>query len=686
MDDTSTAPSAGTWLTIEQVCAATGWHPHHVQRVAGQGKITVERSGAVRANGKPIPKYALTSLPADAQVKYLQGRREREITVRPDAILEKRAETLPLFAAAPEVTREERLELDASDRKKADRRLDIIAPLIDFRRRTNGSRPMIEAGGRKVANLNDLAEWLSAQHGVSASSIWRWFVAWQNGGYAALAGKVRKDRGKSRVFESSPAAAAFIQQKYCNEGLNAFHAHEALCREWKKVAGALALPSYATVRRYLAGLPAGIKTLTREGAEAYHAKCSPFILRKAPPAMEWWISDHRMHDVFVRNRYFSHLNRDQAYRPWLTAVYDWGSRKIVGFIWAPTPSSATIAAALRAAARPFGFPAHFYWDNGKDFRKVKRDLAAIEPTPAIGDALRLNGAEVTSALPKHPRSKPIEAYFVRWSLRFDRIWGAAYAGNKPENCRPECREAQKKHQEFLAGKRQQSPLPSDAEFFEAGLQWVEEYNSTRLDCLDGRTPNEVFDEQYPVERRRPASQIDLHRLLSARCERTILAGGCVEIDKLRYEPAELSLGALHVRIGEKLTILRDPYNLGEAAAIDERGFFVGDLQLQQFVGQDPGNPLTHEQIKSALRRERALKRAYSQYRESLAMIAGSCGWQTEREALIARARRTGTDNRELVEQAVPGARLISERSIAQKVSSPFVDDAVRDFLAEESKA
>src|SRR5574337_527453 len=165
------------------------------------------------------------------------------------------------------------------------------------------------------------------------------------------------------------------------------------------------------------------------------------------------------------------------YRPWLTAIYDWGSRKLVGFTWSPNPNWATICSALRAPALEFGFPRHFYWDNGKDFRKVKRQFADIEIPPQAGDVLRLGGAQVHLTLPKHPRSKPVEAYFVRWSARFDRLFGASYAGNKPENCRPECREAQKRHGDYLKVKRRSSPLPTDAEFIQAAVQWAEEYNS-----------------------------------------------------------------------------------------------------------------------------------------------------------------------------------------------------------------
>jgi len=65
--------------------------------------------------------------------------------------------------------------------------------------------------------------------------------------------------------------------------------------------------------------------------------------------MEWWISDHRQFDVMVRNTLFAELKPDEPYRVWFTAILDWGSRKIVGWCFAPTPSSRTINSALRLA-------------------------------------------------------------------------------------------------------------------------------------------------------------------------------------------------------------------------------------------------------------------------------------------------------------------------------------------------
>ena len=675
-----------TWLSLKQVCELTGWTARHVRRIAERDKWQTQISESRGRNGKPEREYLLTSLPGDAQARFLQ--KGRSLAVSETAIT-KQSETLPLFPPSQEIPQSARIALDADDLKEVDRRFAIIAPLVDYREGKNvRSRSIALPNGEKVSNLDDLAQWVAAQHDISKSLVWLWLTRYIKGGRFALAPKIRKDDGKSRFFEAHPAAGIFLQQKFCGEGLNRLHAWEALCREWPKKFGKGEPPSFATARRYLATIPLGVTTLGRQGAEAYTNRVSPHIIRGPVPVMQWWISDHRQHDVFVRNTLFSHLKRDEMYRPWLTAIYDWGSRKLVGFVWSPNPNADTIKTALRAPALEFGFPQHFYWDNGKDYKKVKRQFAEIEIPSQVGDVLRMGGALVTSALPKHPRSKPVESHFVLWSLRFDHIWGVAYAGNKPENCRPECRQAQKQHAEYLCGKRRTSPLPSDAEFVRSAVQWVEEYNSRPLECLNGKSPNEIFDEQFPPERRRPVNPLEVNKLLSDSVERTILAGGCVEIERLRYEPDEQSFA----QVGRRLKILRDPYNLGIAAAVDERGHHVGSFQLQQFVSQDPADPLTREKMKAALRRERAAKRAFSDYKEAVAAIAASSGWQSEREALAERAEQlgTGTDGRPALASATPGARRMLPPSAPRQLpSSPFVDDAaarcLRAFFPDKEK-
>jgi len=263
------------------------------------------------------------------------------------------------------------------------------------------------------------------------------------------------------------------------------------------------------------------------------------------------------------------------------------------------------------------------------------------------------------------------------------IWRPAYVGRAPGNRPESANESQKQHQKYLAGKRGDSPLPTDAEFIVATVQWIEEYNETRLESLDHRTPNEVMEEAHP-ERNRPKINARLMDILfSERTKRIVQKGGCVQLDGMRYEPTDESLFALDVRQGREVAILRDPYNLGEAIAADSETLqFIGELRMQQFIAQCPNGRITRDQIKAAMRRERSLRKGYAEYLATLSALAANQGWKTEREALLERAGvLTGTNGpRALPETAAPGAlgrspQLPPARS--QRVLRPaFVSDTI----------
>src|SRR6266699_468481 len=670
-------------VSLSETAALFGLSERRITQLAASGKITAVPSASTVGNGVAPREYLLSSFPADIQAKFA---REQQSSA---AITPFAGPTLPLFASAivseqaqPRVAIPEDLE----DQARA--QLDAIRPLLDFRERTNGKRPTLRlSGGKTVSTLEELAEYIAAQQkpSVCSRTLFRWLEKFDSGGYPALPRKPRSDKDKSRFFEEHPAAALFLQNKFLKEGLSREMAWEALCHDWKKIGEKGRMPSYPTARRLLKRLPEPLKVLSRDGKETHERLCSPFIQRSKVPVMDWWVSDHREFDVLVRNTIFAEpeKKRDQAYRLWLTALYDWGSRKIVGFCIAPTPSSRTINSAIRMAALSHGFPANFYWDNGEDYKKVRRDLELITLSEGAQALLEHNRIGVTSAIAKRPRSKPIESWFARWSKRFDVLWRPAYVGNAPGNRPESADESQKQHAKYLAGKRGESPLPTDAEFILATVQWIEEYNETRLEALDHRTPNEVMEEAHPERRRQKVNPRLLDILFSERTKRIVQKGGCVQLDGMRYEPTDESLFALDARWKCEVAILRDPYNLGEAVAADAETLqFIGALRIQEFVAQCPNGQITRDQIKAAMRRERGLRKGYAEYLATLSAIAANQGWKTERELLLERAGvLTGTDGRAaLPAGAAPGAvRGQLPRPRAQRQLQPaFISDAAAE--------
>src|ERR1039457_3928139 len=95
------------WITTREVTALTGWHPQYVRRLAREGQLQNRPSKSVR-NGRPQREYALSSLPFEAQLKFLK---QPLLLSGPDCTalaLRSDLSQSSLFASLPEVAEPER--------------------------------------------------------------------------------------------------------------------------------------------------------------------------------------------------------------------------------------------------------------------------------------------------------------------------------------------------------------------------------------------------------------------------------------------------------------------------------------------------------------------------------------------------------------------------------------------------
>ena len=331
-----------------------------------------------------------------------------------------------------------------------------------------------------------------------------------------------------------------MENKYLGERLSIRLVYQALLRDLRSLEPECTRPpSYSAVRSYLRQLPKPLLILSREGKRQFQERCEPYLLTDFDSLVpnQIWVSDHGQHDVWVRNDLFSGVSANAAVRPWLTAVIDMRSRKIVGTAWSANPSSHTISSALRVAIENFGIPQTLVIDNGKDYEKIGR----IDFSPECSGVLVRLGIQPHYCLPRHPQSKLIESWFGTVRKRFDCLW-PSWCGSGPKD-RPEpCTDALKEHQAFLKGKRKSSPLPLASEFIATARQWIEEYNSQHAHGgrgMSGRTPDEVFDELLPPGQRRLIESPEvLYALFWDRQRRKVSEGGCVQLYGERYEPAD----------------------------------------------------------------------------------------------------------------------------------------------------
>ena len=386
------------WIAIREVTDLTGWHPQYVRRLAREGQLQQRPSERARRNGRVQREYALSSLPLDAQLKFLRqpmvpGTDCTALALRPDP------SQTNLFAILPQVTEPERLNFSAEQNAQAMKRLEAIAPLLEFSNRSRRSRPTFRTvGGLAVRNMNSLADYLADQHQISVRTLWNWYAQYKKLGYAGLIDRVRSDKGKSRFFEAHPGIRTFIENKYLRERLSVRLVYQALLHDWRSLEpGYSRPPSYSAVRSYLSRLPNPLLILSREGKRQFQERCEPYLLTDFDSLLpnQIWVSDHGQHDVWVRNDVFSGVSTNAAVRPWLTAVLDMRSWKAVGTAWSANPSSHTISSALRVGISDFGIPQALYVDNGKDFEKIGR----VDFSPECSGVLIRLGIQPQYCLP-----------------------------------------------------------------------------------------------------------------------------------------------------------------------------------------------------------------------------------------------------------------------------------------------
>src|SRR5208337_2118816 len=267
------------WITIREVTELTGWHPQHVRRLARAGQLQHRPSERVSRDGRVQREYALSSLPIDAQLKLLKqpllsGAGCTALAPRSDS------NQSSLFAPLPEVSEPERLNFCPRQNAQALKRLDAIAPLLDFSRRSKHSRPTFRTiGGAAVRSMGSLASFLADQHQVSTRTLWNWYAQYRKLGYSGLVDRVRSDEGKSRFFQAHTAVRAYVENKYLGERLSIRLVYQALLRDLTSLEPECARPpSYGAIRSYLQQLPKPLLILSREGKRQFQERCEPYLL------------------------------------------------------------------------------------------------------------------------------------------------------------------------------------------------------------------------------------------------------------------------------------------------------------------------------------------------------------------------------------------------------------------------
>jgi hypothetical protein len=660
------------WLSTDEAMCLTGWTDRWLRVKASAGAVVSRETEKIAANGRPVREYLAASLPAPekpAESSHLA------LVVPPASFFG------PLFANQSAAM--ERIVLpDPESQAQAEKRLAALEPILQFPDNPGRYAALKLADGRPVTSIERMIEYVAAMSNQSTRTIKRWLATYRAGGFAALADRIRTDKGQSRWFNHHYQAAVLAAYLFLNERQSVTFVCEQIERDQAQLAIEPSnLPSRETVRNFLSQqISPAMKALAREGQREYRERMAPYIRRGYVDvfANQIWVGDHMIHDVEVSNDLFDDAELGAPVRLRLSAMLDYRSRKLVGATWAWEGSSRAIAATMRRAILQFGPPEGVYVDNGKDYVKVAKgarrgcepflqesplapenwwqtELEAIERT---GFLARL-GISVTHCIPRHPQSKHVERFFRTLHTRFDSIH-STYTSGSPAT-RPDSTElAMMQHRRlFKKGRVAESKHPLASSFILGCLSWIEEYNATphQGEGMDGRTPNEVFESDLNPNQK-PTPEPATLALLMADYKARQVCECAVTVNKRRYtaRPEDrMAWAAMHEYNEREILVAFDPGDPECAAALTMDGHFIAWLEAEQFVRFAPSDSKTQSQIGQSMEIRRGLEKATRSTLKAIAGAARANGAQSAQEMLYGRLQIPATTG-EVISQRKPRLR------------------------------
>lgn len=685
----SAAPSlaivrtAGPWiaLTPEQVMQRTGW----------------SKRTFFRRRSELISRET-----ADGQREYLEASIPAKPAPTQLALVSPATQLGPLFANLPAISSERILLPDPESQAQAEQRLTILQPILDYPENPARFASLALPDGRRVTSLEKMIEYQALGAGISARTLKRWLAAYRSSNFAALADRIRADKGRSRWFAQHPNTAMFAAYLYLVERMSVSYVCDQIDYEVAALGLEVgSLPSRETVRLFLSqSISPAMKTLARDGQREYHERMAPYLKRGYVDvwANQVWVGDHCIHDREIQNDVFEEVPFGTPGRLRASAFVDYRSRK-AWITWAWEGSSRSIAATLLRAMLEEGPPEQIYVDNGKDYKKVAKgatpgsevDLVDDEKAPRnwweneyqrierTGLLARL-GIAVTHCIPRHPQSKHVERFFRSMHMRFDAL-GNTYTSGSPFT-RPERTEhLMMRHRRlFKAGRVADSTHPTASRFMIDCLLWLEEYNNTeqRGEGMDGRTPHEVFaSERNPNQK--PVPDAAALSLLLAEYQRRKVQECAVRLNNYRYTPKpedRLAWAAMHEANETEVLVGCNPEDPEFAVALTLDGRLLAWLEAEPMIRFAPNDPATQAQIGQSMEIRSGLEKGT---RASLKFIEGtarSLGAKTPEEMLRSR-RQLPANTTPVISQRRPrlkGDKTAIAPASATDIAASFLED------------
>ena len=363
-------------------------------------------------------------------------------------------------------------------------------------------------------------------------------------------------------------------------------------------------------KRQVRQIPIGVVKYYREGSKALDDDVLSYVQRdyEGIDANEWWVSDYHTLDLMVKDD-----RTGEVYRPHVVLWMDIRSRRVLSWRMRKESDSDGVILSFRDAVAACGIPENVYLDNGKEYLthafggrgRRKKNVNAQYAT----SILDLLGVQMHNALPRNGRAKVIERSFGEFSRWFAKSF-ITYCGNRPA-ARPE------RHNDVM--KRDSNiPLASEVEEllgkFIAGLHNAQASGAVGL---NGKTPNQVYEDTLFKKRTATQDQLNLMLLRSERLQKVSENGVKLKIGgrELWYCNEELKINYS----GWQVYVKYDPDDLSSVRVYDEKEALLCAVERLPEGGYDLDK--NTEAVKTVNRIRRQHKQSVIAYMDEQRTIA-----------------------------------------------------------------
>jgi hypothetical protein len=396
------------------------------------------------------------------------------------------------------------------------------------------------------------------------------------------------------------------------------------------------------------------------------SKFLPYVGRAMEEPYRTMQSDHHIADVFVNceGSLCGDALRCRGHRPWITPMYDVGSRKIISHsVSLDVPNAERILRAFYLAVMAEGLPARLYVDNGRDFKKATERRMTKEMTEYLGRRFASLGIVVVYARPYNAQAKAIERWF---GTQVERRWRGTpgYTGRLGKRS---------ERTKFLCEHPEE--LVTFTEFCAYLGAAIDIYNTSthRGVGMGGRTPAEVLAAWRATHPKREPDPFAFKLVFWRKVERVlgrVSRGYGVRDQNLVYVLSDPDARVAAQYLGCRVKVLINPEDISHALVCNEREEFLCQALVMDLATHEASDAVTQEALETVKHVGKAFRRrVYANDHEAVRQLARFKAGYIPRLVAVAKKRRE------------EGDRLVAAGGDSSTVVIPRFSKIARDAAA-----